>query len=159
LGENGGNKNSRIMKAGLSYNDKDMASIRKSIKDLEKLSKQELSNELVTTASHAVFGMKTDVVVDNGNLRNSINFERVNGNQVAIFARAPYAPYVEFGTGRKVNFDDLKRMGFDPTYAQQFKGKGIKDINLNARPFFFKNIRKEFNSLYDRLESKIKRLT
>lgn len=147
------------MKAGLEINDKDMVIIRKMIKDLEKISKQELSNELATTASHAVFGMKSDVVVDNSNLRSSINFERVNTNQVAIFARAPYAPYVEFGTGRKVNFDDLKRLGFDPTYALQFKGKGIKDINLPARPFFFKNIRKEFNKLYDRLESKIKRLT
>lgn len=147
------------MKAGLSYDDKDMASIRKAIKDLEKLSKQELSNELVATASHAVFGMKSDVVVDTGNLRNSINFERVNGNQVAIFARAPYAPYVEFGTGRRVQFEDLKRLGFDPTYAEQFKGRGIKDINLHARPFFFTNIRKEFNKLYDRLEAKIKQLT
>lgn len=147
------------MKGGLSVNDKDMASIRKAIKDLEKISKQELSNELVYTASHAVFGMKSDVVVDNGNLRNSINYERVNGNQVAIYARAPYAPYVEFGTGRRVNFDDLKRLGFDPTYAQQFKGKGIKDINLPARPFFFVNVRKEFNKMYDRLQAKIKKLT
>jgi phage gpG-like protein len=147
------------MKGGLSVNDKDMASIRKAIKDLEKISKQELSNELVYTASHAVFGMKSDVVVDNGNLRNSINYERVNGNQVAIYARAPYAPYVEFGTGRSVKFDDLIKLGFDPTYAQQFKGKGIKDINLPARPFFFVNVRKEFNKMYDRLQAKIKKLT
>lgn len=147
------------MKAGLEINDRDMESIRKVIKDLEKISKQELSNELATTASHAVFGMKSDVVVDNGNLRNSINFERVNNNQVAIFARAPYAPYVEFGTGRKVAFDDLKRLGFPTTYAEQFKGKGIREVNLHPRPFFFRNIRKEFNDLYDRLESKIKRLT
>lgn len=146
------------MNAGLSYNDRDMTSIRKVIKDMERLAKQDLSNELVATASQAVFGMKTDVVVDNGNLRNSIEFERVNGNQVAIFARAPYAPYVEFGTGRKVNFDDLKRLGFDSSYAEHFKGKGIKDINLPARPFFFKNIRKEFNNLYDRLDKKLKSL-
>lgn len=147
------------MKGGLSVNDKDMASIRKAIKDLEKISKQELSNELVYTAMHTVLAMKGDVKKDNGNLMNSIDSERVNGNQVAIFARAPYAPYVEFGTGRSVKLDDLTKLGFDSSYAMQFKGKGIKDINLPARPFFFVNVRKEFNKMYDRLQAKIKKLT
>jgi phage gpG-like protein len=147
------------MNTGLSYNDKDMTSIRKAIKDLEKLSKQELSNELVATAMHTVLAMKGDVKKDNGNLMKSINSERVNNNQVAIFARAPYAPYVEFGTGRKVKLDDLTKLGFDSSYAMQFKGKGIKDINLSARPFFFVNVRKEFNKMYDRLQDKIKKLT
>ena len=46
-----------------------------------------------------------------------------------LYANAKYAPYLEFGTGGTVDvpsgFEDL---------AKQFIGKGIKQINLPARP-------------------------
>lgn len=45
---------------------------------------------------------------------------------------APYAPYVEFGTGGLVDVpNELKEQ------AIKFKGKGIKQINLRARPFLY----------------------
>jgi phage gpG-like protein len=138
---------------------KQLADLQNKIQQLGKLSKQELSNELAKTAMFAVAGMKNDAKHITGNLRNQTGFERQNENTVVIFSRAPYAPYVEFGTGRKVDLSHLTKLGFPASYAAQFKGKGIKEVNLPARPFFFTNLRKEFSNLSDRLETKIKQLT
>jgi phage gpG-like protein len=66
---------------------------------------------------------------------------------------------VEFGTGRLVDLQHLTKLGFPASYAMQFKGKGIKKVNLPARPFFFTNLRKELGDLTNRLETKIKQLT
>jgi HK97 gp10 family phage protein len=45
---------------------------------------------------------------------------------------APYAPFVEFGTGGLVNVpNELKDQ------AIKFKGKGIKQVNLKARPYLY----------------------
>jgi HK97 gp10 family phage protein len=45
---------------------------------------------------------------------------------------APYAPFVEFGTGGLVEVpNELKEQ------AIKFKGKGIKKVNLRARPFLY----------------------
>ena len=45
---------------------------------------------------------------------------------------APYAPFVEFGTGGLVDVPtELKEQ------AIKFKGKGIKQINLRARPYLY----------------------
>jgi len=45
---------------------------------------------------------------------------------------APYAPFVEFGTGGLVDVpNELKDQ------AIKFKGKGIKQVNLRARPYLY----------------------
>jgi phage gpG-like protein len=146
-------------KDGITINEGDLNSLKKKIQQLGQLAAQELSNELAYTAAFAVQGMKIDVKKDTGNLMQSIFFERVGKNRVSIFAKAPYAPYVEFGTGRKVDLSHLKALGFNDSYAAQFKGKGVKDVVLPARPFFFTNVKKELNKLEIRLENKIKQLT
>jgi hypothetical protein len=146
-------------KDGITINEGDLNSLKKKIQQLGQLAAQELSNELAYTAAFAVQGMKVDVKKDTGNLMQSIFFERVGKNRVSIFAKAPYAPYVEFGTGRKVDLSHLKALGFNDSYAAQFKGKGVKDVVLPARPFFFTNIKKELNKLEVRLDNKIKQLT
>jgi phage gpG-like protein len=146
-------------KDGITINEGDLNSLKKKIQQLGQLAAQELSNELAYTAAFAVQGMKVDVKKDTGNLMQSIFFERVGKNRVSIFAKAPYAPYVEFGTGRKVDLSHLKALGFNDSYAAQFKGKGIKEVILPARPFFFTNIKKELNKLEVRLDNKIKQLT
>ena len=55
---------------------------------------------------------------------------------------SPYAPYVEFGTGGLVQVpEELK------SQAIKFKGKGIKEVNLRARPFLYPSLlrgRKEY---------------
>tara|TARA_R110000868_G_scaffold230790_1_gene484046 strand:+ start:56 stop:490 length:435 start_codon:yes stop_codon:yes gene_type:complete len=48
---------------------------------------------------------------------------------------APYAPFVEFGTGGLVNVpNELKDQ------AIKFKGKGIKQVNLRPRPYLYPSL-------------------
>ena len=49
-----------------------------------------------------------------------------------LFVLEHYAAYVEFGTGGLV---DIPK-GLE-SYAIQFKGLGIRQVNLPARPYFF----------------------
>ena len=73
------------------------------------------------------------VVGLSGQLRLSLGktTARVGYNRSFFFANAPYAAYVEFGTGGTVSIPK----GFEEM-ASKFKGKGIRKINLRPRPFF-----------------------
>ena len=84
------------------------------------------------TADEIVTNARQRVVVDLGQLRQSIGNTKasVGNNRSFIFASAPYAAYVEFGTGGLV---DVPK-GFEQI-AIKFKGKGVKQINLRPRAF------------------------
>lgn len=84
------------------------------------------------TAEQIVNDAKQKVVVDLGQLRQSIGKTNatIQANRSFIFANAPYAAYVEFGTGGLVSIPK----GFEQI-AIKFKGKGIKEINLRPRPY------------------------
>lgn len=84
---------------------------------------------------------KQRCVVDTGRLRASISANKQKKFLYELVAQANYAAYVEFGTGK----------GFIPlpekewmTLAGQFKGKGIKEVNLPARPY----LRPSVNRIY-----------
>mgnify|MGYP000321053740 CR=1 FL=1 len=60
-----------------------------------------------------------------------------------------YSPYIEYGTGDKVDVP----AGFE-TYAIQFKGLGIRQVNIKPHPYFhpalndeLKNLRKSLRDL------------
>lgn len=82
---------------------------------------REVNNEQVTRTP-----------VDMGFLRGANDFRKDAELQWSLSNRMEYAPYIEFGTGGSVNVP----AGLED-YAIQFKGKGIKQIDLPARPFFF----------------------
>jgi|TARA_R110000823_G_scaffold50204_2_gene126054 HK97 gp10 family phage protein len=71
--------------------------------------------------------------ITGGSLRQGIANEKVEGKiKQIIFAREKYSAYMEFGTGGLVSVpSELKEM------ASQFKGKGIKKINLQPQPFLY----------------------
>jgi HK97 gp10 family phage protein len=78
---------------------------------------------------------KQNAPTDLGKLGQSIQAVKDTPLNWAIEAGgvlAPYAPFVEFGTGGLVEV---------PTELQEqaikFKGQGIKKINLRARPFLY----------------------
>lgn len=74
--------------------------------------------------------------VDTGRLRSSISVSRVQFLNWELVAQVNYAAYVEFGTGGLVDVP----AGLEQ-YALQFKGKGIRQVNMMARPYFFPSIR------------------
>jgi HK97 gp10 family phage protein len=65
--------------------------------------------------------------------------------------RTNYAAYVEFGTGGLVDVP----AGLED-YAMQYKGAGIKQVNLPPRPFLFPAFFKVANELPDRINKAMK---
>jgi HK97 gp10 family phage protein len=106
------------------------------IQRLGKLSPKiakEVAMEVNASALAIQSKAKRDVKVDNSTLRSSIQLKEVIvGNKIVytVGSALKYAPYVEFGTGGLVNVP----AGYE-TFAIQFKGKGIRKINLRARPY------------------------
>jgi hypothetical protein len=82
-----------------------------------------------------------------GGLISSINFYKNAPLDYTISASAPYAAYVEFGTGALVDVPS----GLED-YAILFKGRGVKKVNLPARPYFFAPFFAEKEALKKRLE-------
>jgi HK97 gp10 family phage protein len=98
---------------------------------------------------------KSNVVANFGKLGQSIKAEKqskMHWNIEAGGTVAPYAAYVEFGTGGLVQVpNELKEQ------AWLFKGKGIKEVNLKARPYLYPALlrgRKEYLVLLKKTLSK-----
>ena len=95
----------------------------------------------------ATYEAKRNAPVDLGGLVQSINADfnkwKLEG---VISANAPYAPYVEFGTGGLVEIPQ----GFEEL-AAKFKGKGVKKVNLPARPFLIPAAQKGAKELQEKL--------
>lgn len=96
------------------------------------------------------------VPVDTGRLKGSLTpvvlkqGEKVTGE---VGTNVQYAPYVEFGTGGKVNIPQ----GLE-TYAARFKGKGERQVNLPARPYLFNSGFDNINKMMERLRAGLKKL-
>lgn len=77
-----------------------------------------------------------EVPIDTGDLQRSgipkISSDGFTGTVSYGGKLAPYAPYVEFGTGTGYWADSSLAK-----YSSQFKGKGIRERNYIAVPFLF----------------------
>ena len=96
-------------------------------------------------------------IFDNGQLVQGIFFEPINKFFGRVRSTMFYSPYHEFGTGGLV---DVPPEWYD--VAIQFKGKGIKQVNIRPRPFmypafikgrsvYFKNMKKALKELIKRI--------
>lgn len=78
---------------------------------------------------------KVNAPANFGKLGQSIKAVKIDNDTWGVEAGgiiAPYAPFVEFGTGGLVEVPtELKEQ------AIKFKGKGIRKINLRARPYLY----------------------
>ena len=92
---------------------------------------------------------------DLGDLHKNISYEKVDDTfNYKIFAREKYSAYVEFGTGGMVKVpSELKEI------AIQFKGKGVKEINLPARPYLYPAFVKGRQQYLEDLEDLLKKET
>jgi len=144
------------MNVNLKIDQSDLNKLKNKLDKMRAFESKTLSNELGKTGMEIVRLAKREVRYDNGDLRNSISAQR-SGKSINVVALAHYAPYVEFGTGGRVNLTDMTELGIPPSYAAQFKGKGIREVNLPARPFFFSSARIGFKNLLNRLNGEIKK--
>lgn len=94
------------------------------------------------------------VPVDLGQLKNSIRIDfKDNGLTVVMVATAPYAAYQEFGTGGRVSIPK----GMEEL-ARQFKGRGLRNVNLAPQPFMFPAWDRERKQFVIRLQKELDRL-
>tara|TARA_R110000787_G_scaffold266636_1_gene372845 strand:- start:596 stop:1027 length:432 start_codon:yes stop_codon:yes gene_type:complete len=132
----------------------DLAQLKKKLDNLRAFDKNTLSNELGRAGLDIARIAKRAAPVDKGTLRQSIKSEK-KGKTVEIIAGAKYAPYVEFGTGGFVNFDDMLELGIPSSYAAQFKGS--KPGYMKPQPFFFSSARIGLKKLLIRLNGEIQK--
>lgn len=121
-----------------------MAGFRFRIDGVDRLSKKldaapkkivsEVKGELEAGAKKIERAAIQDVPVDTGRLKNAIRSFQVGPLTFEVVAQTNYAAFVEFGTGGLVNVP----AGLEE-YAMQFKGRGLKVVNMPARPFLFNN--------------------
>jgi len=111
--------------------DKVIANLRKYSKEAEK----DIEDATEVAARNIELYAKSTVAANFGKLGQSIKAVKqtdLNWNIEAGGTVAPYAAYVEFGTGGLVQVpNELKEQ------AWLFKGKGIKEVNLRARPYLY----------------------
>jgi len=161
--------------ASMKINQRDLAQLNKKLAYLKGYDRKELSSQLAYTGSHiqtrAIKNVKS-VANDTGNLSQNIKLE-ANGKTISVYTDVKYAPYVEFGTGNKVDLSDMRELGIPESYAAQFKGEGFTGkravylrkqkiwrmvqfpIHLPARPFFFSAVRVEYKKMLDRITKQI----
>lgn len=144
------------MNVNIKIDQSDLSKLKRKLDNLRTFESKKLSNELGRTGFDIVKLAKRSAPVDKGSLKQSIGLQK-SGKSITVFANAHYAPYVEFGTGGMVDLNDMKKLGIPESYAQQFKGKGLRDVNLPARPFFFSSARVGFKNLLNRLNGEIKK--
>jgi len=132
----------------------DLAQLKKKLDNLRTFDKTTLSNELGKTGSDISRIATKAAPSDYGTLRQSIRYQK-QGKTVEVIAGAKYAPYVEFGTGAFVTFDDMLELGIPKSYAAQFKGS--KPGYMKPQPFFFGSARIGLKKLLTRLNGEIKK--
>jgi len=107
----------------------------------------EVDAELTASAVNITSNAKRMAPIDTGRLRGSIVPDTNTKFFKKVTANVFYAPYVEFGTGTKVQVP----AGLE-TYAMQFK-KSVKPWNgMNAQPYFFPALDAEAPKLINNLK-------
>ncbi len=92
--------------------------------------------------------------VKDGFLRNQIFTQEVDPLFYEIVAGAYYSAYMEFGTGGLVEVpEEMKEI------AIQFKGKGVKQVNITPRPFLYPAFVKGRTQYIDDLQDVLDDLT
>ena len=123
------------------------------LKGLEKISekvRQGVEDEIEASAYEIHNKAVSRVPVDTGFLKNSLNVQ-TQGMTAQVEATVKYAPFVEFGTGALVNVP----AGLED-YAAQFKGKGVRQVNLPPRPFLFNSFAEERPKLVKNIQRVLK---
>lgn len=109
------------------------------VKAYEIAKKQQIREQVARSALNIERDTKQSTPVDTGRLRASYTIVfRFDKMGAEVGSNVEYAPYVEFGTGAMVDVPE----GLE-SYALQFKGKGIKQVNLPARPHLYPAYEKE----------------
>lgn len=138
---------------GFTFN---LEGIQDTINQLRKLDgevAEAVNNELAASTEMMAKTAKQLAPVDTGKLRNSISASQVAPLTWELVAQTDYAAYVEFGTGKFVRIPEEAK-----AFAEEFKGKGKREINRNAQPFFFPAYYAHRKELIENIKAELARL-
>lgn len=131
-----------------------MDRLNKAINDKNKALTDGLDAELTASVLEINAVQKQRAPVDFGLLRSSLKTEvnkPLEKTIVSTGTGSSYAPYQEFGTGGLVSIpSELTEE------AAQFKGKGIRKVNMRAQPFFFAPAFEEWPKFVKRVKDMLK---
>lgn len=106
--------------AGFALNLSGLGNLEKRLKTIQDDLTKKVANEMSASALNIERNAKRNAPVNLGTLRQSISTTaKLGGLTHIVSVGASYAPYVEFGTGGKVEIPN----GYEEL-AAQFKGKG-----------------------------------
>ena len=92
---------------------------------------KEIKEAVLVATRQTSLGAKQNAPVDKAFLKNSIRpYNKSMTGEVVV--GASYGPYQEYGTGTKVHVPSELS-----DYAMQFKGAGIRQVNLRPQPFLY----------------------
>ena len=160
--------------------------LNKTLKDLQNASKEVLEEVAIETeifVKNCVVDAKVLAPVDNGKLKQNINGEIIDDFHYLFVAREKYSPFIEFGTGTKVDvpaewqsianeakgkswgsFDEgleniklwCKRKGIDEKAAYPIFLKILK-VGINPQPFMYPAFIKNRGQYIKNLKKLVKR--
>jgi hypothetical protein len=145
--------------AGLTFkiNGLDLTKLKEYAAEVQSL----VQDEMDVTAYDIQAEQKSLAPVDLGALRAGIATVH-NGNKIESVSSAEYSGFVNFGTGTfvdvepPINTGSLENFYIQreelAAYALQFKGKGIRQVNLPPREFFFSPIYRNFGLMLERIK-------
>lgn len=135
----------------IEFNKQSLSAFYKYLKNLEDQVADYVRAEIEDSILAIETDAASDVPVDTGALKNSIQSTpiKVSKNEITggVEVGAEYSPFVEFGTGTRVKVPS-ELSGF----AAQYKGSGIREVNLPARPFFYPAVFKQRQELPKNIE-------
>jgi len=107
------------------------ADFKKTLKAMQVDYEKEIKEAVLVATRQTSLGAKQNAPVDKGGLKASIRPYN-KGMTGEVVVGAEYGPYQEYGTGTKVQVPS-ELSG----YAMQFKGAGIRQVNLRPQPFLY----------------------
>ena len=125
-----------------------LSDLRKYLKTLPKDAEKTIALIVAGASAEAEADAKRLVPVDDGNLRKSIYSQQTKNPLVyEIGATEPYAPYVEFGTGGKV---DVPNELVD--LAIQYKRPNLQNISQEPQPYLYPAVKLARIEILERLK-------
>jgi HK97 gp10 family phage protein len=129
--------------------------LEKALKGKSEALAKGVDMEMAATVADINAEQQIRVPVDKGFLKSSLKTRKVaslNYLVVSSGAGSSYAPYQEFGTGGLVSIPQ----GLE-SEAALYRGKGQRQVNMRAQPFFFAPAFAEWNKLKKRIENMLKK--
>ncbi len=126
------------------------------LKEYSAAVQEGVNDDMDATAYDINAEQKALAPVDLGNLRANISAVH-EGNKIVNKSSAEYSAYVALGTGTFVEIPDVGPDSAElAEYALQFKGAGIRKVNLPPRDFFFGPLYRNFIALQERIAKTMK---